>query len=1011
MMVSCLLTFLALAASAQSLNNPLRPVNNQLRGLFSPLSKPSPVLGYLYDMSGHVTDEKFWTHYSKDTSSSDNWYMMYWEHYYMAYDTSSLERDTSIYEKELDYGRDTISIGVLDKSFYKLKPDALTSPDYFIFDVDNDILYDIPGRPEEPYFWENVFAAAPLFDRSRFGEITWAIDPDKFFVDLLNDHYYNPNNYRFEVDFGDGAGFVLFDPNVLTYHTIDYSAIANSGDDIFIDVRITQDGMEVKYSRSRFRLGDMDLVIHVPDETIQFSGLNIAVYRACNSTPQDEKAVIYLEGIDILDFETSFNRTADQVYSEMIDYPYISQLRNYGYDFYVVDWANSRIDMTINAMNVVMLLDSLKGAIDNDHEFIIMGESMGGVIARYALTFMESPSYLNPVNFPNANERERMHNCRQMFTIDSPHQGASIPLSMQHLYDVIATSAGSIFGTPMLGRKVMSHYNMFLDSKAAKQLLIYHVDTKSGWGQYKNYSEHQDRTDFMNDLQNLGDYPSHCKKIALSNGALNGTKQCRFYTEVERVANDFIFDFDMDLYATILWFVKVPILGADLELLTNPDGQGKVFQMNAGVWDIQIKFHWFGANLITGYNSLYNKTEYAEVEPYCVNAGGYFGSRALDPLIGNSPNTNEIWRLSTNWGLTLARITEGTDVTGCWNTKAQVGLDAVASINFDLSICSDGLHFGFIPVQSALDYGTLGTVDLDHDFEDDLINSPGLVQAMTPFDLIVAQGKDDEFPPLSLDPAKLNRSHLYVKYQGKSSYLENEFPMFECNPGTGIHGNWINREIGDDILFLDNLDCARSSTFEARFQLYVNTFNNPWYTYANGNVGSHPGFFSKANHFEIRDNENAEFRYDFPMFTQTGGTTFAFNPSPNQGVTPFQGTWNVAQSGQMACSPCVDFSKTAPYAEPLLMENELLEPFAEVYPNPLANAELNVRYQFTAGEPVSVMVTNLSGQVVYTHTLPPSDESASTAMLPLHQASLSSGVYIVRFSSGSETISARLMVQ
>lgn len=648
------------------ISNPLLLVNQQLRDLFTPLYRPALIQEYLYDMSAHVSDDKFWTNLSYDTSNTDNWYRLYWEQFYMAYDTTSLSSDESIYESVLQYIGDTVPIGVLDISYYKFNSKALTTKDYFIFDTINDKISDIVNRPNDPYFVENIFTCAPLYNNSKYGKVTWVVTPSYFFNDFNNSSFYIPGNYDFQIDFGDGAGFRTYNPTQTYYETIDYNVLGIQNE-VCINVRLSQDGQIIKHSKSSFILGKTGSAPRAFDEKIEIDDLLVYVYRSCNSTPQNRKIVIYLEGLDVLDFSPKLNRTAQDIYHDMLQVPNISQLSNFGYDFYIVDWANSRIDMRSNAMSVVRLIDALKGEVQNDHEFVIIGESMGGLIARYALTYMESINYLDPNSWPNANKRERMHNCRLMITWDSPHQGANIPLSIQHFYTQIVGLGGNIFGMPMAFRKTGEQFNLFLDGTAAKQLLIYHVDTKYGFGLYKNYNQHSERTSFLSDLAALGNYPQFCKKMAISNGALNGDMQTTFSSFTNRVANDKMLELSFKQSAKILFFLNVPFFGVDIDLRTNPNGQGQIYKMNAGSWGIRLKFYWFGVKLITGYNTLYNKSEFADVNPYCVNAGGYMGD-VLSDVIGQSSNSGTEWDLSKYWLFNIASFKSGSDGNGCWTS-------------------------------------------------------------------------------------------------------------------------------------------------------------------------------------------------------------------------------------------------------------------------------------------------------------------------------------------------------
>src|SRR5690554_3472277 len=159
----------------------------------------------------------------------------------------------------------------------------------------------------------------------------------------------------------------------------------------------------------------------------------------------------------------STNIGVADIYGDMIENHSIENLRNFNYTYYVVDWDNSRIDMRFNAMYVLNLIERLKVLYQgNEEQIVIIGESMGGVIARYVLSFMESEAYqegdfssffvesnvpenmsyiennsgITNIGFENRNEElvYQNHKTRSLITLDSPHQGANVPLSVQHAY-------------------------------------------------------------------------------------------------------------------------------------------------------------------------------------------------------------------------------------------------------------------------------------------------------------------------------------------------------------------------------------------------------------------------------------------------------------------------------------------------------------------------------------------------------------------------------------------------
>jgi hypothetical protein len=965
-------------------DNPLRDVNKQLHDIFSPLKRPSPYLDYLYDMSGHVTDDKFWTRISYDPSNTDNWYRLYWESYYMAYNNSSLQTSEQIYDDVMNMPGDVIPLGLLDIEYYKLKPNALTTNNYFDFDLKNDLLTDLPKRTDEPYTHENIFTFAPLYHQSNYGLVTWLIDPKFLFIDAFNTNYYNLP-YEFFIDFGDGNGFKKIDPTKVTYVTIDYKKSGN----IDLKACVKQDGMLVKHSQSTFGLGKTSVSSTAPDSDFEYEDMTVSVYRSCTD-PVQKKIVIYLEGMDMLDFSSRLNRNGRDIYGGMIQEPKVSQLRNLGYDFYVVDWHNSRRDMRANAMSVVHLIDRLKGELGNESQFVIIGESMGGVVARYALCFMETPAYTDPYYWPVANQREKMHNTRLLITLDSPHQGANMPLSVQLLYSQFYNAIS--FGNPMIAKFIANHFDGILYSTAAKQLLIYHVNTQSGGGLYKTYSEDPERTSFVSDLASWGNYPKYTKLMAISNGALNGQMQTRFYEMKDRTPNDNLLDFSTELYAKILWFIKVPIFGADLEMKTNPNGTGQVLQLNAGTWGIRLKFYFFGVKLLTGYNTLFNVSEFADVKPYCTNPGGYFIS-GLEKVVGASTAPGTDWELSKQWLFNLASYKSGSDGNGCWSTQAHLGLDGFSSNHFNVSICSDGMQFCFVPVQSALDYGVLGSGPLNPDIESEPIST---ILSNTPFDVIVGNASTDSW---FMGTHNLNRSHLYVKYkdnnQAALSEMKSEFPY--CGLNSNIWGHWINREIGDYLLYLENLDVNWNCSFEGARGILINS-HNPWYTYPS-QTGSHNGFYSREDAFQILGSNFVDFQYDM----------YGIPPGPFVYNLPVTGSWTTSQSNAL-CISCSNYGRMSPVTKTNTTENNTSFT-SEIYPNPSdANGTLVIHSTKTTDADLVITIRDIVGRIITEKKIDREEKNMYTT-IPLSSLNLANGLYVVTIGSGAETNVHKLVIQ
>ena len=92
------------------------------------------------------------------------------------------------------------------------------------------------------------------------------------------------------------------------------------------------------------------------------------------------------------------------------------------YDIIYVDWLNGVDDMRRNAElleTVIEWANTQKTDNGSTEKNVVLGQSMGGVIARYALREME----LENVD----------HETRLYISHDAPHQGANVPYGLQFM--------------------------------------------------------------------------------------------------------------------------------------------------------------------------------------------------------------------------------------------------------------------------------------------------------------------------------------------------------------------------------------------------------------------------------------------------------------------------------------------------------------------------------------------------------------------------------------------------
>jgi len=210
-----------------------------------------------------------------------------------------------------------------------------------------------------------------------------------------------------------------------------------------------------------------------------------------------------------------------------------TDLRNQGYDIVILNFptytrpsTTTVIDGGVdfiqrNAMILVALINQINSQKIGTEKNVVIGPSMGGLIARYALRYMEQ----NTLN----------HDTRLYVSFDSPHNGANIPIGMQHLFNYMAfnTTAPIVAAQPIV--------NGMLKSSAARQMLIDQLeghlqsgsttDWNTGAASLFPTGAPNYRNAFQSELDAMG-FPTTVRNIAIANGASNGTGNYSPNTEV-----------------------------------------------------------------------------------------------------------------------------------------------------------------------------------------------------------------------------------------------------------------------------------------------------------------------------------------------------------------------------------------------------------------------------------------------------------------------------------------------
>jgi len=319
-------------------------------------------------------------------------------------------------------------------------------------------------------------------------------------ADVTFSHPDISTNSVIQIDFGDGLGFrnVLIGSNINVRYTttgkktIKVKVIGDNNNIFDMKCEVIVEALNYPPHHS-FILTSDDSYKGQNNSAIitHFSPLT---FNGTSNNPQDalsktKKPIIFVEGLD-----PENKNTAGAIYYEYLNQNNLAEclLRN-NYDIFIVDFCQNTDLIQNNAMVMVEILRKINGTYKiTKNANIVIGASMGGLISKYALSYME-----------NKNEA---HETSTFITIDTPHRGANIPLGLQEF---------------------MRHFKKVGDAKkwyniirkpAPKQMLYYHVDDKPWW------AENQLRTDLKNEFASLG-HPQKCRTVAISNGNPNRINQ------------------------------------------------------------------------------------------------------------------------------------------------------------------------------------------------------------------------------------------------------------------------------------------------------------------------------------------------------------------------------------------------------------------------------------------------------------------------------------------------------
>lgn len=413
---------------------------------------------------------------------------------------------------------DILPIGVIYYDYDAIKENAFTD-DLLGFDTVNYYLYDKP-RNVSPYQVNTTFLASPL-ELEIKSLSTKFIIPSNLFIQNKN-----VSGYSFYADFDDGAGFQYIKTGIA--YQVNY--IDGGLKKIKVQL-ITPDDTLTSVSNLKVNGGFDVLGFTAKDYSVnaRVGGGTVTgtTYTSLGCDGVLDKPIIVIEG-----FDNSNTIELEHILGNYGFSKFQNQVDHWGYDIIIVNLGDATTYIENNAgllRAVINDVNYMKEQAGSRQELIIVGASMGGLIARYELALME---------------KEGLHHKTKLYvSYDSPHNGAYVPLGLQYLMD--CTKEFGIIGTIFdKNNDLFVNYNA-LKSPAARQMLIRHF--QPGPDHINFYSALN-----LNGLPNSKGFPVKCRNIAMVDGSNLGTPQAGLN------ANDEILNFENKSWnwSTLLFKVR-----------------------------------------------------------------------------------------------------------------------------------------------------------------------------------------------------------------------------------------------------------------------------------------------------------------------------------------------------------------------------------------------------------------------------------------------------------------------
>jgi len=481
----------------------------------------------LYDRVYNISNA---TNLKSEGITSNNYLQVYNEIQRADFDNRLPNIATIRAEADKGFANNQIPLSILISDFETLKTSEIENKNVFL---NSNNQMEMKAGIDAPFELHNINLIGALLPKTKTNSVDFILKSNLIFntttrtISSISVNYDDSKNWRTIVQ--NQPFHITFTKNGT--QIIHFRMMLSSGENIEQSIALDIDCPTLTSTNKNSSVQSPN-VINTITATIPYQGygetqsfLGQGEYEIFPDTVDGilDKPIFLLDGFDPGD-----SRNISGIYS-LLNYGTSGQnlgdiVRAQGYDLVILNFptytrtgTSTLVDGGVdyiqrNAMILVELINQINAQKVGTAQNVVIGPSMGGLISRYALRYMEQ----NNLN----------HDTRLYISFDSPHLGANVPIGFQHLFNYMG------FG-PVGDVTMQTLVNGMLKSPAAREMLIDHFEGHLQSGSVTEFVTTPAsalepvgcpnyRTAFQTELNTMG-FPTATRNVSIANGAGNGT--------------------------------------------------------------------------------------------------------------------------------------------------------------------------------------------------------------------------------------------------------------------------------------------------------------------------------------------------------------------------------------------------------------------------------------------------------------------------------------------------------